>query len=234
MFVQLRVDDRLQGAQNFPTWKERITRILDVSDVEEHIDFTKVAPTDPISWKKIDSRAMLIIMDGVKDHIVPHLSGKKTALEMWQALESLYQSKNENCRIVLYERMRSTKMTKGGVVPYLTRLTQIRDELGAVGFKTDDEELVQIALNGFSKPCDTFIKGVVAREKLPDWQRLWDDFVQEETRMGQGSDSSSSAPQIVDEEALALIGKSKGKAKRKKDGKKNLDVSTVNCFICHK
>ena len=29
---------------------------------------------------------------------------------------------------------------------------------------------------------------------------------------------------LVDKEALALTGKSKGKAKRKKDGKKNLDV----------
>ena len=67
MVVQLRVEDRLQGAQNFPTWKERITRILDVSDAEEHIDSTNVAPTDPtylIAWKKIDSRAMLIILDG--------------------------------------------------------------------------------------------------------------------------------------------------------------------------
>ena len=85
MVVQLRVEDRLKGAQNFPTWKEMITRILDVSDVEEHIDSTKVAPTDLTdlaAWKKIDSRAIFIIMDGVKDHIVPHLFGKKTALEM--------------------------------------------------------------------------------------------------------------------------------------------------------
>ena len=86
--------------------------------------------------------------------------------------------------MVLQERMHSTRMAKGeGVVPYLTRLTQIRDELGAVGSNTEDEELVQIALNGFSKPSDTFVKGVVARKKLLDWQRLWDDFVQEETRM---------------------------------------------------
>ena len=81
-----------------------------------------------------------------------------------------------------------------GVVPYLTRLTQIKDELGAVGSKTVDEGLVRIALNDFSKLWDTFVKGVVAREKLPDWQRLWDDFVQEETRMGQGSGSCSSTP----------------------------------------
>ena len=77
---------------------------------------------------------MLIIMDGVKDHIVPHLSGKKTAAEMWTALESLYQSKNENRKMVLQERMHNTKMAKGEVVvPYLTRLTQIKDELGVVG-----------------------------------------------------------------------------------------------------
>ena len=46
MVVQLRVEDRLQGAQNFPTWKERITRILDVNDAKEHINSTKVAPID--------------------------------------------------------------------------------------------------------------------------------------------------------------------------------------------
>ena len=54
-----------------------------------------------------------------------------------------------------------------GVVPCLTRPTQIRDELGAVGSKTENEELVRISLNGFSKPWDTFVKGVVVREKLP-------------------------------------------------------------------
>ena len=46
--MQLRVEDRLHGEQNFPTWKERITRILDISDAEEHIDSMKVTPTDPI------------------------------------------------------------------------------------------------------------------------------------------------------------------------------------------
>ena len=167
MVVQLRVEDILQGAENFPTWKERITRILDVSDAEEHIDSTtKVAPTDPtklIAWKNIDSRSMQIVMDGVKDDVVPHLSGKKTASEMWKVLESLYQSKNENRKMVLQERMFSTKMAKGEeMVAYLTRLTQIKDELGAVCSKTEDEELVQIALNGISNPWDAFVKGVVA------------------------------------------------------------------------
>ena len=47
---------------------------MDASDAEEHIDSLKVAPTYPTElarWKKLASRAMLIILDGVKDHIVP-------------------------------------------------------------------------------------------------------------------------------------------------------------------
>ena len=38
----------------------------------------------------------------------------------------------------------------------------------------------------------------------------------------------------MDEESLALAGKSKGKEKKKKGGKKYLDMSKVKCFICHK
>jgi hypothetical protein len=105
--------------------------------------------------------------------------------DMWAALGSLYQSKNENRIMVLQKRLQGTKMAKGeGVIPYLTRLTQIRDALGAVGSKTEDSELVHIALNGFSKPWDSFVRGIVSREKLLESQRLWDDFVQEEIRFG--------------------------------------------------
>jgi hypothetical protein len=86
--------------------------------------------------------------------------------------------------MLLREKLRSTKMAKGeSVVSYLTKFTQIRDELAAVGETVDETELVRIALNGFTKQWDVFVRGVVAREKLPDWERLWDDFTQEELRV---------------------------------------------------
>jgi hypothetical protein len=86
---------------------------------------------------------------------------------------------------VLREKLRNTKMTKTDTVAsYLTKLSQIRDELGVVGEKVEGAELVRTALNGFSKPWDSFVRGIVAREKLLDWERLWDDFIQEEIRVG--------------------------------------------------
>ena len=70
------------------------------------------------------------------------------------------------------------------VTTYLTKISQVRDELGPVGEKVEDEEFVRYALNGFIAKWHTFVQGVVAREKLPYWTRLWDDFVQEESREG--------------------------------------------------
>jgi hypothetical protein len=71
--------------------------------------------------------------------------------------------------MLLREKLRSTKMAKGeSVVTYLTKFTQIRDELATVGETVDETGLVRTTLNGFTKQWDVFVRGVVEREKLPD------------------------------------------------------------------
>ena len=57
------------------------------------------------------------------------------------------------------------------VSPYLTKISQVRDELGVVGEKVEDEDLVIHALNGFIAKWHTFLQGVASREKLPYWIR---------------------------------------------------------------
>jgi hypothetical protein len=43
--------------------------------------------------------------------------------------------------------------------------------------------MVRTDLNNFTKPLGPFVHGIVAREVMPTWERMWDDFVQEETRL---------------------------------------------------
>ena len=91
--------------------------------------------------------------------------------------------------MALKEKLQGTKMTKGeSVASFLTWVAQIKDELAAVGEVISDSELVMIALKGLTKEWEFFVKCVVARENLPYWSRLWDDFTQEEIWEGsQGS-----------------------------------------------
>ena len=44
------------------------------------------------------------------------------------------------------------------VTTYLTKISQVRDELGVVGKKVEDEELVRYALNGFTAKWHTFVQ----------------------------------------------------------------------------
>ena len=75
-------------------------------------------------------------------------------------------------------------MTKSDTVTsYLTRVSQVHDDLGAVGEKVEQSELVMKTLNVFSKPWDNFAHVIVSRENLLDWVRLWDDFILEDLRL---------------------------------------------------
>ena len=126
--------------------------------------------------------------------MIPHISSKTRAYHMWDALTSLFQSSNENRKMVLREKLKSIKMAKAeGVIPYLTRISQVKDELAEVGEVISGFELVRKTLNRVTKPWAAIVEAIVARENLPSWDRLWDDFVEEETQreLVQGSSSTS-------------------------------------------
>ena len=62
-------------------------------------------------------------MDGIRDHLIPHIDEKKTACEMWTTLKGLYEAKNGNWIMALKEKLQGTKMAKGeGVASFLTRV----------------------------------------------------------------------------------------------------------------
>jgi hypothetical protein len=179
-----------------------------------------------------------VILDAVKDHLIPHVAEKQSAKEMFKALVDLFQSDNLNRKMILRNKLRSIQMSRSdNVTSYFMRITQTHDQLAAIGEKVDDVELVNVALNGFTKSWEPFVKGVCAQEKLPYWQRLWDDCIQEETR-----EESKSNKQEDGEENLALVSqakKSKGKGSKgnsegetSQSGKK--DLSKIKCFVCHK
>ena len=88
---------------------------------------TTQPPTNPnqlAEHKKKDAKARLLILDDVRDHIIPHISGKKTTNEMREDLKKLYQSDNGHRKMVLKDKPTTTKMSKMDIVTtYLTKIT---------------------------------------------------------------------------------------------------------------
>ena len=76
-------------------------------------------------------------------------------------------------------------MTKTDTVSsYITKISQAKDGLAAVGEVVQAAELVRISLGGFSKKWDVFVDGIVPHENMPCWERFWDDFHSKGHNMG--------------------------------------------------
>ena len=189
----------------------------------------------------MDTKGKRVILDVVKDHLIPHIAEKTKAKDMFDALVGLSQSDNINQKMVLKNKLQECRITKSdNVTSYLMRITKIHDQLATVGEKILDEELVNVALNGFTKSWEPFVKGICAQENIPDWPRQWDDCIQEETRKEIRSNKQGGG-----DENLALITKTE-KSKRKAFAKKGnnyggghhpekkKDLSKIKCFVCHK
>eukprot|EP00253_Pinus_taeda_P020875 PITA_20875 len=224
MSLGLRVEDRLDEHNNYSVWKERMQSIFEeakVRDIMVHtIQNPVVVPTDATQladYNKKNNKGKRLILDKVKDHCIPHVIGKRNAHQMWTALSNLYQSTNENRKIVLKEKLKTIKMGNDSAAGYLTKITNVIDELAVVGEVIPPTELVRIAVNGLPRSWMNFADGVCARETLPTWERFWDDCIQTEIRKGQ----LGAAKPVEQDEDVAL-------SARGKKGKGNKHASTSN------
>ena len=131
MVFSLRVEYRLDGDANFSPLKARISLILEENELWDIVHETTTNPvvvpvnaTYKATFMKKDIREKKVILDAMKDHVIPHISAKYHSFEMWSALTKLYQSSNENRKMVLREKLKSVRMSKGeSMASYLTRIT---------------------------------------------------------------------------------------------------------------
>jgi hypothetical protein len=163
------------------------------------------------NFKRNEVKAKRILIDSIKDHLIPNVSELKTPKEMFDSLTRLYERKNTSRKLTLRHQLINITMNKSETVSnYFMRISQIKDQLAAIGDSIDDVELVTITLNGFPSSWDPFVQGICARRKFPKFDKLWSDCTQEESRL------ISKSQKTNDDENQALVAHVK---KREKKGK---------------
>jgi hypothetical protein len=111
----------LVGASNWSPWKARMIFILEDLELWDIVE--AVVPLIPVNspffvveFRKMNNKAKITICDAVRDHMIPHLTGKTCAYEMWEYLCKLYERSNENRKMVIHDRLRGIHMLKDGSV----------------------------------------------------------------------------------------------------------------------
>jgi hypothetical protein len=82
----LRVEDRIAGASNWSSWKAMIVLIVEERELWDIVENLVVPPIDAVLMVEFHKRnigAKRTILDAVKDHVIPHVSGKDFTFQMW-------------------------------------------------------------------------------------------------------------------------------------------------------
>jgi hypothetical protein len=113
-----------------------------------------------------------------------------------------------------------------------------------------DVELVNVALRGLPRSWEPFVQGICARDKLPDFDRLWTDCIQEETWLVSKDDLDGPVKSSSDENQALAARTRKGRRgspdRRGPPGRRaspereaspkprrKKDLSRIRCFECH-
>jgi len=73
----------LQGAENFPVWKIKMSDILTDLNYDDHIEDKAAAPVDTAKaakWKRADKKALATIHLRVADTLLVYIASSTTAL----------------------------------------------------------------------------------------------------------------------------------------------------------
>jgi hypothetical protein len=132
-------------------------------------------------FKENDMNAMSIIVDSVKDHLIPYISHLDSSKKMYDALTNLFSVRNIGQVTSLKNELHDMKMNDDdSITSYFVRISQLRYQLQSIEEIISEKELVNIVLNGLPKTWDAFSTSMNTRKEYPTFEELWTCCEQEE------------------------------------------------------
>jgi hypothetical protein len=142
----MKFEKKLDGASNFRAWKTRIDLILAKNKVLDIVkgkivkpEFEEGKEKEPQNvaamekFKDVDINAMTIIVDSIKDHLIPCISHLDSSKKMYDALTNLFSVRNIGQVMSLKNELRDMKMNDDdNITSYFVRISQLRDQLQAI------------------------------------------------------------------------------------------------------
>jgi hypothetical protein len=123
MTYSMKSENKIDGASNFRAWKTRIDLILAKNKV---LDIVKGKIVEPKfeegkekelqnvaaveKFRDSDINAMSIIVDSMKDHLIPYISDLDLSKKMYDALTNLFSIRNIGQVMSLKNELRDMKM----------------------------------------------------------------------------------------------------------------------------
>ena len=115
-------------------------------------------------WKEYVVKSRKIIIDSVRDHLLPRIANLKTTCEMYETLKNMFESNNTLKALALKNQLQHIKMIKAdSVATFFMKILEIINPLGSNGETISDRELVMTTLNALPRHWKPFLQSIRSR-----------------------------------------------------------------------
>jgi hypothetical protein len=174
---------------NYAVWSVKVRAVLITKDLWAAVS-GKPDDVRPEQSEKALAQIQLL----VADHHLATLSKAKTAKEAWETLEAVYQAKSMARRLQLKRELNSLrKEPNEPLTKYVSRATDLRDQLLAAGHTVDDQEVVMCILAGLPGEYDTVVTVLELNEDKLEVDEVLAKLLQAEQRLGHGEKNDNRA-----------------------------------------
>jgi hypothetical protein len=137
MTTGTKIDEKLEGVDNFISWRYKVSLLLEEHDLE---NFTKEEVSEPegeeakAKNKKDMVKEKRIIAESIKDHLIHHISSLSTPKKMMDTLTRLFEGSNINRRMTLRNHLKNVRMRNSKTIhSYFSRVNHIKEQIEAIG-----------------------------------------------------------------------------------------------------
>ena len=131
MASSTKLDEKLEGGDNFRAWRYRIMLIMREHDLDKYVKEEVLTPEEEEAKSKHNKdvvRAMRIIANSIKDHLIPQVSSLDSPKDMFDALTRMFEGRNINRKMTLRQQLKNAKMLEQeSMHSYFSRVSQIKE-----------------------------------------------------------------------------------------------------------
>ena len=104
-----------------------------------------------------------------------------TVKKCFNRLENIYEKKDPTQNRDLKNKLWNMVMERyETTTSFVTNISHVKDQLAIICVETDEDDLLQIAIDGITSSWDIFLVAANGREEHPKFKILWHDCIQEE------------------------------------------------------
>ena len=158
--------------------EERTDLSLIENEVMGYIEGSTIQPSREdvlayIKYMKGDIRARRILIESIKDSLIPYVSNLESSKEIYDKLVELFSKGSAGEIISLRQKLDKLSMSrKEGIIPYLMEIFAIRDQLQKLGEVMSNGEILTMIQNSLPKEWRSFASSIDGKEENMPFQDL--------------------------------------------------------------